>query len=261
MEKNIIDQDGLKKYIKLIRKKKLLSSIEQQQIIDQLKITTDITEKKKLQEKLIESNLRYVITVARKYQNKDVDIMDLISEGNIGLLKAIEKYDLYSNIKFITYAVFWIRQSILAFLNEYGRTIRLPTNIIQDSIKQKREEEFVNSDIYNNETTTFPYCVDIADEFVKEKWNFEDTNNFIDNILIEENNFDEDNKAIIRNLLKTLDDRERVVIEKYYGFNEIQYSLDDLGEEFNCTKERIRQLKDKAIKKLRNESLKLFNEL
>lgn len=258
---NSIEQDAFKKYIKLIRKKKLLSNEEQQEIVEQLKKETDDLKKKKLYEKLIETNLRFVITIARKYQNKYIDLMDLISEGNIGLIKAAERYDPYSNIKFISYAVWWIRQSILSFLNEYSRTIRLPTNIVQESFKYKKEEN-LNDDIYYNEAHNIPYCVDLYDQtYNQNKKNLESESDALDLICDDDNEFDDDFKTSIRELLNFLDEREKIVIEKYYGFNDIEYNLDDLGEEFGCTKERIRQLKDKAIKKLRNESYNLIKLL
>jgi RNA polymerase primary sigma factor len=160
--------------------------------------------------------------------------------------------------------VWWIKQSMMAALNEYSRTIRIPSNLIQETQKNKRDDlSFDGPNTSVTEVTySLPYCVGLNREIN------EDGDELIDiirdpNEQSPENvfhNSDEIRKRVSA-ILSVLDDREKVIIEKYFGLNGVESNLDDLGEEFNCTKERIRQLKDKAIKKLRNESYSLLNYL
>jgi RNA polymerase primary sigma factor len=267
MKRNIIfSTDEIKQYIKDIRKIPVISHERQEYIFGKLQDKNiDNKLKQDLYNELIVGNLRFVISVAKSYQNQGLDIMDLISEGNIGLLKAAEKFDPQSGYKFISYAVWWIRQSILAALNDYSRTIRLPSNIVQENQKQ-RKSEFDDNLIVNDETDqtlyNLPFCVGLYNEIN------EDGDQLID--IIPNQNADnpedacndaEEIKKKVNLMLSILDDREKVIIEKYYGLTGVESNLDDLGEEFGCTKERIRQLKDKALKKLRNESFTLLKYL
>jgi RNA polymerase primary sigma factor len=196
-----------------------------------------------------------------------MDVLDLISEGNIGLMKAAEKFDPNSGVKFISYAVWWVKQSIIASLNDNSRTIRLPSNIVQESQKQKKEEKNNDFDfVVENEVEQFlpnlPFTVGLYNEIN------EDGDQLID-ILPNKNadnpedilNTSEEIKKKVNMMLSVLDDREKTIIEKYYGLTGVESNLEDLGEEFGCTKERVRQLKDKAIKKLRNESFALLKYL
>jgi RNA polymerase primary sigma factor len=218
-------------------------------------------EKDKLKTELIYGNLRFVISVAKQYQNNGLEILDLISEGNIGLLKAIDKFDPKCGYKFISYAVWWIRQNIMSSINENGRTIRIPSNLIQEEQKSKKVKIY-DDFITNDSSYVLPTCVDLSKEIDGEG------NQLIDVIRNpnEENpegifNDAEEIKTQVRELLNILDEREKTIIEKSYGLNGFEVSLEDLGVEFNCTKERVRQIRDKAIKKLRNESYTLFEYL
>lgn len=249
---NISGTDQLQNYIKLIRKKPLITNERSKEIDELLKLDLDSVTKNNLKNELIEGNLRFVISVAKKYQSKGVDIMDLISEGNIGLIKATERYKPESEFKFISYAVWWIKQHIITYLNDYSRTIRIPSNLVQLNLKNKKDE--ILTEYQNEINDMLPYCISFYND------NNDDLN-LIDII------FDDNYSAIsepditlknkITKLLNVLDDREKTIIKKYYGFNEIESNLEVLGEEFSCTKERIRQIKDKAILKLRNESYEL----
>ena len=225
------------------------------------------TERKAFVDELVTGNLRFVISVAKTYQNQGLDVADLISEGNIGLIKAIDRYDYTSGYKFISYAVWWIKQSIMYALNEYARTIRVPSNVLQDTQKQKREEitSYDGRFSFDNVTSPLvplPSTVDL----------FREINEEGDTLLelIPNQNADnpetlmintEDLKIRIRQVMSSLDKREQAIIDGYFGLTGVEKNLDDLGEEFGCTKERIRQLKDKALKKLRNESYSLINYL
>ena len=165
--------------------------------------------------------------------------------------------------------MWWVRQSIMASLNENARTIRIPSNLVQEAQKNKREEGIRNEDRYyideaddHNTTNNLPYCVGLYKQINDEGDQLID---LIPNKNAESPdmilNSPEEIKKKVSAMLSVLDDREKVIIEKYYGLSGIECNLDDLGEEFGCTKERIRQLRDKAIKKLRNESCGLLNYL
>jgi RNA polymerase primary sigma factor len=270
MEKSIIkNTTEIQQYIKDIRKIPVISHERQDEIFKELKNKkTSTTEKNELYRELILGNLRFVISIAKSYQNQGMDIMDLISEGNIGLIKAAERFNPSNDVKFISYAVWWIRQSIMSSLNENARTIRLPSNIVQEVQKQKKKNQKTKLDTNNSYTVnenvdfTLPHCVALYNEIN------EDGDQLID--LIPNDNSDNPENSINNNdeikkkvslMLNVLDEREKTIIEKYFGLTGSESNLEDLGDEFGCTKERIRQLKDKAIKKLRNESFELLKYL
>jgi RNA polymerase primary sigma factor len=266
----IINTEEIQQYIKDIRKIPVISHERQEEIFKSL-ISKETPKKEKddLLNELVVGNLRFVISVAKMYQSQGMDIMDLISEGNIGLLKAAERFDPTSGLKFISYAVWWVRQSIMASLNENSRTIRIPSNLVQEAQKQRKKEEIgIEDQFYLDKDSepivgqNLPYCIGLYNEIN------EDGDTLID--LIPNKNADdpeeflnspEEIKKKVSLMLNVLDDREKIIITKYYGLTGIESNLDDLGEEFGCTKERIRQLRDKAIKKLRNESFGLLNYL
>ena len=269
MKKSIItNTDEIQQYIKDIRKIPVISHEKQEEIFVLLKDkNTTKKEKEKLYNELVVGNLRFVISVAKMYQNQGMDIMDLISEGNIGLMKAAERFDPSSGFKFISYAVWWIKQSMMASLNDNARTIRIPSNLVQEAQKRKKEEISDEDQFYIQKdeqptTTELPYCIGLYSEIN------EDGDTLID--MIPNKNADnpeafinspEEIKKKVNLMLGVLDDREKIIIERYYGLTGVESNLEDLGEEFGCTKERIRQLRDKAIKKLRNESFGLLNYL
>ena len=271
MKKSIlVNTDELTNYIKDLRKIPVITH-ERQEVIFSLLNNKKTTkeDKKKLYDELIVGNLRFVINVSKAYQNQGMDLLDIIAEGNIGLIKAAERFDPTSGFKFISYAVWWIKQTIMASLNENCRTIRIPSNLVQDAQKQKKVEisEEDNFFINNVEDETpiginLPYCIGLYKEIN------EDGDQLIDVIPNREAespdailNSPEEIKKKVSAMLSVLDEREKIIIEKYYGLTGIESNLEDLGEEFGCTKERIRQLRDKAIKKLRNESFGLLNYL
>ncbi len=265
----IISTEEIQQYIKDIRKIPVISHERQEEIFIQLKNPNlPKTERSQLFDEMVVGNLRFVISVAKMYQNQGMDIMDLISEGNIGLIKAAEKFNPSSGLKFISYAVWWVKQSIMASLNENARTIRIPSNLVQEAQKRKRKEQVLEEDTFflSNDTqppsTNLPYCVGLFSEIN------EDGDTLID--IIPNNNAESPEQFInstgeikkkVELMLNILDEREKTIITKYFGLTGIESNLEDLGEEFGCTKERIRQLKDKAIKKLRNESFSLLNYL
>ena len=127
-----------------------------------------------IEKELVEGNLRFVITVAKQYQNQGLDLCDLIAEGNLGLIKAIKNFDWSKNLRFISYAVWWVKQSIIASLNENGRTIRLPSNLVQENQKLKKEkncEEYkllIARESEDNYDPNLPYCVGLYSEINEE---------------------------------------------------------------------------------------------
>jgi RNA polymerase primary sigma factor len=271
MKKSIlINGDEIQHYIKDLRKIPVISHERQEEIFLLLqKKDISKTEKQKLFNELVVGNLRFVISVAKGYQNQGLDLLDLISEGNIGLMKASERFDPTSGLKFISYAVWWVRQSMIASLNENARTIRIPSNLVQDAQKEKKkhvsqEDRFYIDDESENTPigTTLPYCIGLYREINEEGDQLIDV---IPNKNIESPdeilNSPEEIKKKVNLMLSVLDDREKTIIERYFGLTGTECNLEDLGEEFGCTKERIRQLRDKAIKKLRNESFDLLNYL
>lgn len=263
----IINTGEVQNYLKDLKKIPVISHKRQDEIFKLLK-TKEITpeEKQKLHHELVVGNLRFAVSIAKQYQNQGLDLLDLISEANIGLLKSVDRFDPSSGLRFISYAVWWVKQSIIASLNENSRIIRIPSNLIQETQKSKKSNLINSYDNPNNDVSelsyTLPYCIDLNREIN------EDGDELIDIIRDpnEQNpedifqNSDEIKKRVSA-ILSVLDDREKVIIEKYYGLNGVESNLDDLGEEFNCTKERIRQLKDKSLKKLRNESYFLLKYL
>ena len=264
----ITNPEEIQQYIRDIKKIPVISHIRQEEIFSQLndkRITKE--HRKDLYDELVKGNLRFVISVAKTYQNQGLDVMDLISEGNIGLIKAAERFDPTSGLKFISYAVWWVRQSIMASLNDNARTIRLPSNLVSEAQKYKKDEinEEDNFFVYNNEEPThsnLPYCIGLYKDINEEGDQLID---IIPNREAESPdailNSPEEIKKKVNQMLSVLDDREKIIIERYYGLTGVESNLEDLGEEFGCTKERIRQLRDKAIKKLRNESFGLLNYL
>jgi RNA polymerase primary sigma factor len=240
---------------------------------------------KEAETELIERNLRFVISVAKQYQNEGCSLEDLVSEGNIGLIKAARRYDSTRGCKFISYAVWWIRQSIMCYLNENLKGIRLPLNKIGQLNKIKKVQDKFEQ-IHQRKPTTDETIeildFDISPEdfeniFLIDKGfqslNVEVSNNnskfesfTLENLIpdytfkkTDEKLEDEDLKLVINNILNNMPKNHRLVIELYYGLNgQEPKSLDEIGEILDLTKERIRQIRKDALKilsKKRNYNL------
>ena len=223
-------------------------------------------------EKLTITNLRFVVSVAKQYQSQGMTLGDLISEGNLGLMKAAKRFDETRGFKFISYAVWWIRQSILAGIAENARSVRLPLNQIGfisriGKTSAKLEQEFERE----------PTPEEIAEAMDTDVYNISDTLRSSSRLLSfdapfvqgEENTLLDilhDNEALktdhtlissglteeIKRSLLTISEREREVLVLFYGLGgNHPYSLDDIGEKLNLTRERVRQIKEKAIGRLR----------
>jgi RNA polymerase primary sigma factor len=259
---NPLNQDEIQIYLKDIRKLKVMTP-EREKVLGQRYVSEDCTQREKeaIQKEMLEGNLRFVITVAKKYQNQGIDLADLIAEGNFGLMKAIKNFDWTKNNRFISYAVWWIKQSILQSLNDHSRTIRLPVNVVQDMQKEKKENEKTNKDL-SEKFATLPRMIDL-DMHINE-----DGDTLIDVIKNENVQMPDEmfsTQDIIKNkmieIMGVLDERERVIVEDYYGITGTPRTLEDIGSDFDLTKERVRQIKEKALRKLRNECSDLFEYL
>jgi len=229
-------------------------------------------------DRLINSNLRFVVTVARKYQGMGIPLEDLINEGNAGLITAVEKFDVDRGYHFISYAVWWIRQSILKALYETSRFIRLPVNQTSDLIHIERAKKVVaDSSTAENQVQEIAQMLNVKENYVEDIMNISrevvsleklvDTDTGATSLgdLVVDNRYDAPEQAAmkkslahdIEELLDTLDSKEAEIIRLHFGLGKrAPMSLKEIGDRFNLTKERIRQIEEKAISRLKHRSRK-----
>ena len=257
-----INQEEIQLYLKDIRKIKVMTPERERELSKMISSgNLNEVEKEKITKELLEGNLRFVITVAKQYQNQGLPFPDLINEGNLGLMKAIQNFDWSKNLRFISYAVWWVRQSILQSLNDNARTIRLPVNVVQDLHRAKKEIEN-NGGKLEDKFQNLPSMIDLD-------MNINEDGDTLVDILKNEQaempdeifNSKEELKHQLLSLLNVLDDRERVIVEDYYGISGTPRTLEEIGKDFDLTKERVRQIKQKALRKIRNESDCLYDFL
>jgi RNA polymerase primary sigma factor len=254
-----INQEEIQSYLKDIRKKKVMTPEREKELAALMKSgTLNPRQIEKINQELLEGNLRFVITVAKQYQNQGLDLADLIAEGNFGLMKAIKNFDWNKDLRFISYAVWWVKQSILQSLNENARTIRLPTNVVQDLQRAKKEVDSKGGEL-DGKFANLPSMIDL-DMNINEEGDtlFDVLKNDSANMPDEAFHTKDILKTKLLGLLTCLDDRERVIIEDYFGLTGTSRTLEDIGGDFNLTKERVRQIKEKSLRKLRNLSSDLF---
>jgi len=224
---------------------------------------------------LTKANLRFVVSVAKQYQNQELSLGDLINEGNLGLIKAAKRFDETRGFKFISYAVWWIRQSILQALAEQSRIVRLPLNRIgalnkigkaYSSLKQEYEREPSPEELANELEMDLDEISDTLKLSGKQvsmdaPFTLGEENSLLD-VIQNDQQPAPDNQLIteslkveIKNVLSALPEREAEVIRLYFGID-VDYSmtLEEIGEKFNLTRERVRQIKEKAIRRLRHTS-------
>ncbi|MEI6754923.1 MAG: RNA polymerase sigma factor RpoD/SigA [Paludibacter sp.] len=258
---------SLDKYLQEIGREDLITVEEEVELAQRIRNGDRIA-----LEKLTRANLRFVVSVAKQYQNQGLSLPDLINEGNLGLIKAAEKFDETRGFKFISYAVWWIRQSILQALAEQSRIVRLPLNQVGSLNKinkafSKFEQENERKPSPEELAEVLDIPVDkIADTmkvsgrhisvdapFVEGEDNslldvmINDDSPNADRVLINESL----SKEIERVLAFTLSDRERDIVKKFFGIGVTEMTLEEIGDEFGLTRERVRQIKEKAIRKLR----------
>lgn len=257
-----INQEEIAGYLKDIRKLRVMTPEREKELAERiLSGTTTESEKKEIHQELLEGNLRFVITVSKQYQNQGLDLPDLIAEGNYGLMKAIENFDWTKRLRFISYAVWWVRQSILQSLNENARTIRLPVNVIQELYRAKKEMDSAGVEL-PEKFTTLPYTINYDNPLNEDGDTLLDVLNNPNAELADANLSNEETlKEMLLEMLDVLDNRERVIIEDYFGLSGNTRTLEDIGGDFSLTKERVRQIKEKALRKLRNETGSLFDYL
>lgn len=257
-----INQEEISHYLKDIRKLKVMTPERERELAERM-LSGHLTEEemKEIQKEILEGNLRFVITVSKQYQNQGLDLPDLIAEGNLGLMKAIENFDWTKRLRFISYAVWWVRQSILQSLNENARTIRLPVNVVQELQKAKKELERAGVEL-PDKFVNLPYTVNLDNPLNEDGDTLLDVLNNPNADLADANLSTEDTlKDKLLSMLDVLDEREKVIIQDYFGLSGSTRTLEDIGNDFNLTKERVRQIKEKALRKLRNETSILFEYL
>ena len=224
---------------------------------------------------LVEANLRFVVSVAKKYQGNGLSLADIINEGNMGLIKAAKRFDHTRGFKFISYAVWWIRQSILQALAEQSRLIRLPLNRVGTITKITRAAEKLEAEVERQpkgdeigaqlEMTGDEVLMAMQYSRRHSSLNspFQEGENSSLLDIIEDSEAEEPEAKImmesmseeVNGALDTLSDRERIVLEMYFGINrDSAMTLNEIGEEFDLTRERVRQIKEKAIQRLRHRS-------
>jgi len=255
-----INQEEIAGYLKDIRKLRVMTPDREKELAKKM-LSSDTTdsEKKQIHKELLEGNLRFVITVSKQYQNQGLDLPDLIAEGNYGLMKAIDNFDWTKGLRFISYAVWWVRQSILQSLNENARTIRLPVNVVQELHRAKKELDSTGVEL-PEKFATLPYTINLDNPLNEEGDTLLDILNNPNAELADANLSSEETlKQKLLGMLDVLDNRERVIIEDYFGLSGNTRTLEDIGGGFSLTKERVRQIKEKALRKLRNETGSLFD--
>ena len=257
-----INQDEIQYYLKDMRKIKVMTPERERELAVLMKSDTLSTyQRQKIEAELITGNLRFVITVAKQYQNQGLDLADLIAEGNLGLMKAIKNFDWNKDLRFISYAVWWVKQSIIQSLNDNSRTIRLPVNVVQDLHKAKKAVEQTGNKL-DDKFASLPSMIDL-DMNINE-----DGDTLIDMIVNRDADAPDamfDTKDLLKDklvsLLHVLDEREKLIVEDYFGLSGTPRTLEDIGTDFGLTKERVRQIKEKALRRLRNDCSELFDYL
>jgi len=273
ISKSITNRESvsLDKYLQEIGREELISPEEEVELATRIKQGD-----RKALEKLTKANLRFVVSVAKQYQNQGLSLQDLINEGNLGLIKAAEKFDETRGFKFISYAVWWIRQSILQAIAEQSRIVRLPLNQVGSVNKIRRAaSKFEQENERRPNVEELANDVDMPEEKVEDAIkisskhvsvdapfaeNDDSSGNLIDvlqagdapttdNELVKESLREE-----IARALTSLNDRERNVIEAFFGINQPEMTLEEIGQKYNLTRERVRQIKEKAIRRLRNKT-------
>ena len=264
------ESQSLDKYLLEIGKVKLLSAKEEIELAKEITLGS-----KEALEKLVKANLRFVVSVAKQYQGQGLSLGDLINEGNIGLIKAAERFDESRGFKFISYGVWWIRQSILQALAEQSRIIRLPLNRI--GILSKVWKAYIDlQQEYEREPTVEELAaeLDLEIEVVADALKIagkhvsfdtpvkSDEQGVLMDILTNDDEPSPDNKLMSNSLHKDIDrslslltKRESEVVRLYYGIDtDHSFTLEEIGEKFHLTRERVRQIKEKAIRRLRHTS-------
>jgi len=259
---------SLEKYLHEIGKVDLVTAEEEVELAKKIRKGD-----KEALETLIKANLRFVVSVAKQYQNQGLSLADLINEGNLGLIKAAQRFDETRGFKFISYGVWWIRQSILQSLAEQARIVRLPLNKIGSITRINKTFNRLEQE-YQREPTSeeVAFLLETSTESVEDALKvsshhvsmdapiYEDELSNLYDVLLNEDSLSPDKGLInvslckeIERTLGTLAEREADVIRYYFGLSgKTQHTLEEIGDEFGLTRERVRQIKEKTIRKMRN---------
>ena len=260
---------SLDKYLQEIGRKELITVDEEVELAQRIRQGDQAA-----LDKLVSANLRFVVSVAKQYQNQGLSLPDLIDEGNLGLIKAAQKFDETRGFKFISYAVWWIRQSILQALAEQARIVRLPLNQVGSINKISKAQAR-----FEQEHERRPSAEELADRLDIPVDKISDTmkvsgrhvsvdapfvegeDNSLLDVLINDDAPMADRQLVIESLraeiatvLQTLNERERAVITAFYGIGQPEMTLEEIGNKYGLTRERVRQIKEKAIRRLRNNT-------
>lgn len=268
ISKSITNRESasLEKYLQEIGHQDLLTADEEVELAQQIKKGD-----RKALERLTKANLRFVVSVAKQYQNKGLSLPDLINEGNLGLIKAAERYDETRGFKFISYAVWWIRQSILQAIAEQSRIVRLPLNQVGSVNRIARElNKFEQENERKPSVEEMADRIDLPEEKIAEAMKINTHHVSIDapfadgedNSLLDflpntdspstDNVLDQESlRTEIGRVLDVLNDREQKVIKAFFGIGMQEMTLEEIGDKYNLTRERVRQIKEKAIRRLR----------
>ena len=261
---------SLDKYLQEIGRVDLITAEEEVELAQKIKAGDE-----KALDKMTKANLRFVVSVAKQYQNQGLTLPDLINEGNLGLIKAAKRFDETRGFKFISYAVWWIRQSVLQALAEHSRIVRLPLNRVGTISKinkasEKLEQVFERApraDELGKQLEMKSTEINEAQRISRRHHSLdtpfsdEDSNCLLD--VISDSKTDEPDRELeltsleeeVKASLTSLKEREQEVIKMYFGINrEYALTLNEIGEEFGLTRERVRQIKEKAIRRLRHKS-------
>ncbi|MCR4957080.1 MAG: RNA polymerase sigma factor RpoD/SigA [Prevotella sp.] len=263
------ESEALEKYLQEISKEELIGVEEEIELAQRIRQGD-----RKALERLAKANLRFVVSVAKQYQNQGLSLPDLINEGNLGLLRAAEKFDETRGFKFISYAVWWIRQSILQALAEQSRIVRLPLNQVGAVNKISRAaNKFEQENERKPSTEELSADTDLPIEKIDEAmaantrhvsmdapFSESDDGSLLD--LLPNDNIpdtdstlvDESLKTEVEHALKTLSERERNIVKAFFGIGQPELTLDEIGMKFGLTRERVRQIKEKALRNLRNNN-------
>ena len=270
--KQITDRNAgtLDKYLADIAKESMLTTEEEVALAQRIKAGDQAA-----LEKLVRANLRFVVSVAKQYQNQGLSLQDLINEGNLGLVKAAQRFDETRGFKFISYAVWWIRQSILQAVAEQARIIRLPMNQVGALAKVKKASALLEQKLQRRPTVKeIADSVDLAEDKVEQLLSLstramstdapideqDDDANFLD-VFVQEDQAQTDaaveqesaSKAISHSL-DMLSDKERTILCMYFGLGTPrEYSLEEIAMKLDISRERTRQIRDRALKRLRSE--------
>ena len=268
ISKSITNRESasLEKYLQEIGHQDLLTADEEVELAQQIKKGD-----RKALERLTKANLRFVVSVAKQYQNKGLSLPDLINEGNLGLIKAAERYDEARGFKFISYAVWWIRQSILQAIAEQSRIVRLPLNQVGSVNRIARElNKFEQENERKPSVEEMADRIDLPEEKIAEAMKINTHHVSMDapfadgedNSLLDflpntdspstDNVLDQESlRTEIGRVLDVLNDREQKVIKAFFGIGMQEMTLEEIGDKYNLTRERVRQIKEKAIRRLR----------